>query len=1794
MNPKDLENFLRKFPSTKKSWIERENDSDDDDDFDEFRRVILILFYAATNEGAHIKEIFPMITNSEIDDLKGYNLYCSHSKTSFYLRAKNEKYTHPANKVCARAFQKGEPVYRCEQCGFDDTCVLCMYCFNKKDHVDHDVTMYRSQGSNGGICDCGDPEAFVNELNCLCQTSSIILENDSEGMSKDFHDALYNTIKVVLDYILNVTNFSTEMIPYIHDAAKGSTDKTNNLANYAASIYKDDDAPDTIDTWFLILWNDEYHDWKQTERVIMEALLVSPEEANKIATEVDAKGRKIVLSGVTCTELFKAQSILESEGLVTTITRSSRFAKENLIPYLILWLKNITELSSRNGFREASKAIICDLLLQPNIEFTTTFPIDQLGYNDKIKNICYENGLLVDNEFPNCGLTQVKHEFLNGPEKKFRHSAVDDILETSISNDPKNVAKSRIQLLMLFEMRFPHDVRKMLPNFLSTVLVADSSKKAIFCQQLIQVYPNLLTGLGLADREDHLNFLNDITTQIFTCPASVQQIHQPTSSRPNGGLGNVLGPLISVIEEFSSKHSEILGFRNFIQEAGNPSVVRPIKRAIVRGIRDISHLVDKISVDANLVFSENNMIMLMIFLRYFQGYWPVTRKYGEHVEHEIMDFVIHAEYSIPILTIVKHVASYIAEDPKLSAQTAQLILNDSLQATIPMKSPGVADFRVSRDPVGFINPINSLLSFLVQYQGFDTFEQNFSQLTKPFMYVSDFSLRSLVLASQVKIGFWVRNGISVSRQTSLYTDNLMNDLTYFRDFHMQQVAAIIDDPRNTLFNFLDRWELLDWFSNEVTHDQTIYDDRFNSICEEFIIFIYNLITDRSYFQTMSSEERTNQRTRTSICYKLSNEPRAYSKLKGDVETEMSHNPDFDKILHECADYLPPTGLTDSGMYRLKPEIFLKLDPLSLYLDSNEFLSVSESLITQISKQKKVKEHEVVLFPNITFSDNSTVNENIGRFSKTKEFTKLVYKLFQVAIDTNDETYVSQLLHLVHAILLDEEAIGDVNHLSEQFVNIPVCNLLLTLVESTMSKNVVTKSEYLLSQLMSKDNRIVESLIDCFGQEHVDAYIQKQTGASESEADKKKRQAEERRKKVMKKFAKQRENFLAQNQELGETMQAEKQNEVSLRTCVYCGEVESIENMFGLFTTGISNKLWKLPPGQSYSSHLRVCFQDWDDQKLRSSNNEFGKGYIDSENFEIGPSPISVSRTVAVTCGHGMHISCYKQYCRQMEITDIPCPLCRVSHNVLVPSPIPPENGGGLSLTEIDRAPIYTKYNSITQSCGTNNSKVLFNSLTSADVKDYSQMSEMVRQFKENGLVMNNIDHAENFCFIQSLSSIIAETIRMHEVTSRIKGNTGYSDFLGSIPSTAISLIKSLMQYRTGMMVPPNSSWNGLRIPDYSIKYANFWDGDLVFSGVFSEVILLFFQTEESFLALARLGYSKLFAITVYSLLKRVKSAGNFSFLQQNGKRHLPKDTINSLRDLCFTYCETFEGVENTDFIEDLYFAIERCMLPYFRQLIIFKDILTSSSFGDNSFQSIPSLESLEEELLNSEYPTSSDILCQKLSLPLLKELISGLGNRDMSKLGLENSVFNIIINAKIPKHLSDGILSLDYPGVIKLIDIPSDFNACLTRPKVSLHDFRICLVCGTILKMGSSQIPHHMGTCSSQTGIFFHPRLNLLDVYSHLTNLGTISANLPAPYLTEHGEVRTGSVGKASLNEMRYQYINKLWLNQGLHAFVTRAVFSGNGSQNFNFDRMDDDFDGNSESEEDEEDDMMFTDEIGW
>ncbi|RLV96341.1 E3 ubiquitin-protein ligase UBR1 [Spathaspora sp. JA1] len=1721
------------------------------------------LYTAITNQGQHLTSLFPDISNEELDRLQSQQLRFPLSldppSKLFYKPSsisKQTKYSHPANKVCSKAFAENEPVYCCQDCGFDDTCVLCGNCFNPDDHKNHNIYIYKSTGDNGGICDCGDDEAFLKKLNCKCQSEE---DKDMDTMQdiSDLAPYILDTITVCLDYILDVTNMCVLPLPVIHDHIdQHGCSVTSESYSTNASLSPSKRYGDVLDWnsnyYYLVLWNDEYHNLQEAISSINAGTGVGDSKASEIAYKIDKEGFAVLKKDSNYKNLLGSKFLVEQGGLIATIESSRDNFRQEIVKYVFEWLEEILSFKLNSEFRELCKLIFCQVLLAPSHEVSTTVNVESFKPSEASLSDqeYFINGFQYQGRFKDAGLTHINPDFSDSLEHPI--SAILDPNE-----DPGAISHSRLQYLLIYQIRLRKCIRMKLSNLLIPCLVAEPDTKLEFSKQFIELYPMLLNMMALTDREENLNLLADISSQIFTCPNSIQFILRQDLLR------NILGPLAELIEITSTRFNADTGYHSFYDIGINSQKKRAIKLAIKYAIGHLTHFSSTSLAGSEIkaFMNEETFKLWILLLKNFQSYLLMNRKYGDHVERDSDDFMLHLQYFFPLVIEVKQVIESEYENPKM-VDDALVLLKCLFARPIEFSQSGVVNFQVSKDRLSFANPLHSLLSFMIEYHGINQFIPLLNNYANRLVEIADISLRSVVLGSQIKVGFWIRNGLSATHQTKIYFSSKTCDVTYYRDFHLIQIWALFSNDQNkTLLNLLSRWELLPWFLNQVSYSQTIYEERFVTICERFIVFIYNLITDRTFLTVETPNERSRRMLRIAMAYRLCREGKAYSSLKYKVDYSIPTE-EFDEVLYSIADYQPPSSLVDTGLYRLKESVYEELDPLSVYLDPSKFQVITESIIKNVARIKKIKEDDVIIQPRITQANYDFVDKNIAQFVKTQMFAKLIYKLLQVAIDTSDETYLPQLLHLIHAILLDDELIHGKEYLNPHFLNIPISDLLLTIVESKMSKYVIHKADYLVDLLVMKDKRVIESLIDCFGQEYIQSYKKRKSTLFETETEKKKRLATERANKIMKKFSRQREQFLSQNKDLDSDMLANDDNGEEtehLRTCVLCGEQESVENPFGILASSTKAAVfWKIP--RFKHEEVGMAFKRWNKEILFNENSaSYGVGYHSGVDNKV-----TFELPVVSTCGHGIHYECYRR--GSTGLTHYPCPLCHNLHDTFIPSYIAPLPHSRISDEFLFGDPHHSRYNMITH-CTQAGPKIkdIIKGLINDDYLNTEARFDVHRKLLSTVLTRipdrtkygtGTTKNESYFYLLLAYSELICNTIRMNEIATRINGEEAYSNFLpqGSTKTLLISLIqgRALAFEKRGY----NSLLGSQAM--FQSEAEKFWDSDSILDSAFNDVVALFFQTGESLATLTRMGMVKTLAVSLYSLLNvRNESSGyeDYFLVDDFNSEQIPQDT---LRDFEILIAEILVMMDlpvviiEKKFLVSLYLAVERLMGVFLRQVVIFADLLTCRVQGENMYESIPEFANLADEIKAQDRVECTDALTTSLHVISFNKLINELssGANDI----FESRIFEVVCLSKIPKHYEKGILNLNSPGMVRLITLPHDYNASLLNASdAAAHDKSICLFCSKwVSNTGQAS---HMTECTNHTGIFFNPGLNTLRLAVHIGH-SRIPIDLEGPYLTVHGEVKPRrSKLKATLNEFRYLYLNKLWLNQGLYAFVTRHLF---------------------------------------
>ncbi|ODQ80665.1 hypothetical protein BABINDRAFT_160907, partial [Babjeviella inositovora NRRL Y-12698] len=1649
-------------------------------------------------------------------------------RSRFFESTLKANYAHP-NRPCGRKFMKGEPVYRCLDCLFDETCVLCFHCFNKADHEEHQISVEIAKGLKNGICDCGDPEAFVTELLCLC-TSDMELEK----FPPNVEGALKIVIDVALEFIIDVTDSAINTIPEVHSymlpLSASSSMKISEKSALLKAKYGDDF---NSQEYLLVLWNDEYHNWDDAKGRIIAATGCTLEKAEEMSASIDSIGRQILKRSADPVALLGAQTLVESTGLVSTIMSSRDYVRGEIVSLVVDWLLAMLTVHDVS-FQTAVRRALCQSLIG-------SFAFESSPANAVVDDIITPMlGVTIGNKIPALG---------------------------SI------LAQSRVQFLMYYDIRHWKSLRDRIHDVITPVLASDLTYKPLFCTQYIEIYHQLTHLMGTADREWELNLSCDASTQLFTCPTNASAIVG------TGKFPVVVGALYALFQLGSIQNAD--GSFTFTNDK-DTSAYKSLEETLTRGMNDVIHIVDTCT-NKKALLEEANLSPLLLFVGLFQGSWKIVKKYGDHVPLEDSAFIKHFEYCAYMYTIIKHIAEGVTGDLAVDRAIQTIALYLSPGPLHEVNGQSICHFDISTEPVSFMNPLNSLLSFFLEKGTLPDVD---------LLPISDVSLRSIVLCSQVKIGAWIRNGRYVSRQAALYSGTFMNECGYARDVYLNQLAALHVPHKRFLYNMLDRWQLLEWFTGCQSYKQTVYEDRIPYILEEFLKYVYTLVSSRLEFLHADAATKTRAKIKRVVAYCLAQGPRTFSDLCDDVPSTAAEDSSFEDILEEIASYSAPSGFSDTGMYRLKNEMYRTLDPMSYAVDTNDYPEVLVALTAQMAIQTKTKEDEVVLVP--VLEPLPAEFAGLGDFTRSPDFAKLVYKLLQVAIDTQEEAFVPELLHLVHAILIDNEAAG----LPVDYLDKPICNLLLSVVGSSMARSIVLKANFLLDYFLERNKDILESLTSSFGEDYMLDYKKTKTGLFESTEEKRRRLAKERQERIMEKFAKRQEQFLANNQDMvdEDPMEDEEEpfSEEDLRTCILCQNPETNDEIFGLPAWVAESAIfWQLPANSvEYTERAYGA-------EHTAQTDKVGRGFpIESKDTATKAifGPNFKLKYTATTCGHGMHYKCFKEGVKTSWSFTLGfgCPLCRSINNAFIPSFI--GNTESVRLNQ-SKPPTSSKYNQILQECDGGNctelGPVLFNAemtemLVSLSLNKSKLLRELTSVLKENLVLCDMLAIKTNFfATSQGLSLLLGNTIAMHEITSRID----HAEPLAGLRAMKLkdkSLVKSLMQTRVILSILEKDLVAGFKKES---EYATFWENNNLTDGIFSEFCMLYFQTNESFSTLSRMVLTKAFTTTLYSvLLRSLREEAQLIALYSAPMTEVQPDFNSLVAVVIEGIKKMYPDLDSTAFEDEkllshTFAAVERCLRPLYCNLIFFREVLEAT----------PEAETCPTEGLFR-------LLQAQTGLPDLCVLVGCIMNGGT----FESSIFDNVLNGKIAKFWEVGILNVEYPGVIELMGLPEKLSTFMDISNIDSEknskdrvvkrlDYSICLICGTKVFapesrkafMTQSHLVNHLSShCTNRTAVYFNPAPadNHIDVLVRSNN-GVFPISIGSPYLNKHGENSRRGLRKgqtAWLNEKRYQELTKMWLSGELYAYLSRLLFNNMRARNVvNLDGVDVNLaDDESESED--------------
>ncbi|SJM81945.1 probable E3 ubiquitin-protein ligase UBR1 [Zygosaccharomyces bailii] len=1682
-------------------------------------------------------------------------------------------YKH-SGRNCGRKFKVGEPIYRCHECGYDETCVLCIHCFNPKDHDSHHVYIDICSEFSTGICDCGDTEAFVNPLHCKAEEddSSESSREDDIFLSEEMGSLFQAVLTEVFDHFIDVFNQNIEPLPTLQKeitlklremTQQGRLSERAQLLSDLAyeNEYLKPGMPagdesiqelgysEDLKNYTVIVYNDEYHNYSQATTALRQGV-PDNKHTDLLASRIDSEGRATLKCSTELSAVMSGFFSVQTNGLSATLTSWSEYIHQEVCKYLILWLNhclNIPNLKFQNGFRRAMGEVLCAPYDRASQAVNKT-PVVRKYFPNKFNEADpYRYGDL--------SILAEGNKIPLGHHKELPISSTHYIsatLNEVVSPTHRNYTNSRLQHILYFDNRYWKRLRKDVQNAIIPTLASNATYKPLFCRQVVEIFNHINRSVAFMDREPQLTALRECIVQLFTCPTNAMMIFK------NGSFKDVMWSVIDIFVEFSKVEGGSLIWQRV--QKSNPTKSYGV--VFRQGLYAVETLLSKVT-DCNIILKPAEFISVVTLCKLFNGAWKIKRKEGEHVLHEDQHFIPYLEYTTSIYSIIQTIEKVLEhsrdgiEEPLLLNAIRLLTTflgNKTLTYKLVYDSHEIIKMEVSKQRVAFMNPVHTLYSFLIEKISLRKALEATQECTD-FLKVSDFSLRSAVLCSQIDVGFWVRNGMSVLHQSSYYKNNPELS-SYSRDIHLNQLAFLREDddlPR-VIYNMLDRWELLDWFSGVVDFDHTIYDDKIAAITQQFIAFVYQVLTERQFFKKFSStKEKRMYYIKNALIYNLCIKPLSYSRLLRSVPDYLTEDAaELELALEEISDFVEPKGLADSGVFKLKESLFSKVDPLKLLNMENEFETTAKIIKAHLAKDK-VTAARVVLQPQIMSPED--IDERaaeLGKFTRNDVFAKLIYKLLQVCIDKQEGTFLYELLHLVHGIFKDEELYRGKESIPQAYLSKPICNLLLSIASSkadVFSEYVTRKADFLLeSMILKRPAEVFDSLITSFGRQYVDDYKTRKmnhgVNLEEDEKARKKRLIKKRQEKLMAKFNIQQSKFMKENDfqlggkdsgELDVDMDNKKVTEGEEFTCSLCQDntstdlfvIPAYHDQTPIFRSGniLNVKEFATPWHGFYNDDQKLIY---DDDKVL-------------ENLEV--NGVLGSRKVIVSCNHSIHHSCFKRYVQKKRFSTnaFICPLCQTFSNCVLPIRHVSKINTGLSIERL-----------VNEEISVDVLARLLETFSAADFKNVYSTFNLValhsHSYDKNARSLPGFQMADT-AYI--LSVHWANTISMLEISARLD-EPSRGSFLKNreqkyktLKNTLICII--LMCYSVGK---PNPEFR-----PYENKDGIVWNQNQLFQYIVNKSLFSSEPFRET-ITHALTNYCKQLITEFIKGINPNDIEGMYNKATEFGELHEVQDTelLDTLKEVCVlglsdpALSAKAYNLAYTSLLKNVLPTLRRCLV----MLKCFHELVRGSEEDPFCVNGI----NFEEDQHLQPLPDYVNIVVSALtefgSLQLL--LAQGIPN----------------MRPVEDTYLVD--IPYEFCGIIKLIDLAKYLNTYVTNSKqIKLReehwvrmknvknrlDYKICLTCGVKVHFRTDRqemSKHLLKYCFKSFGAFLVP--NSSEVCLFLSQ-PTSTVFISAPYLNSHGEAGKNAMRRGdltTLNLKRYEYLNSLWINNEIPGYISRVM----------------------------------------
>lgn len=940
---------------------------------------------------------------------------------------------------CSRQCHGTETVYYCFDCTKNPLYEICEECFDEAQHVDHRYTSRVVTRPEGKVCHCGDVSGYNDPNKAFqCKISSNNDRRDSAMTEASYQDCWIETISQVLDYIIDYCfaciNENEIEMPSITDSV-GNVEVVSK--RYALILYQHEctiHIHDVVRKISRILKKD----------ISFGTFIISQFDQDEHFT--------VVVESTDKESMISLKALFDAEDIPLHLVNFSSVFKKQLVSELGRWLHHFSinnpsvlsrKLSLRLAFMETySPKILTPKSVKINVLGNFIVPHAQMNSFPWLKPWNFQSN---DEEKHDSRILNIMSKY----DQKIKES---DTPNSACRYLP--IHGSRFQYLITECLsRFSHITRLRLLEVLGTIFsVTDDSKKCLAAQYL-DVYCNVLYHTVVSDSSGYkLTLMSTLSQYIFPCPAIANMIID----------SEFIDRCLHFSFSIMSTDSEIVQQASLIPLNSNfklPDIVIKNKKAVIC-FKDIYQAMCT-NTNPEGVFANENLVKSMTECFFsFNTILPLKRETSEHVQYENFDFSSFYFFFSSILIMVdgflRNISLILDADKRKNLVTSLLRMSidkelgslDKFRTensnpcpidTVPPNlykgsvfnvQASIFNFKVGSDIQNFFNPMSFYIKFILQWSQCGRYEplpqdlhdyfsfEEFFQSPSESLYMSEPALSTLVMISQIEVGFWVRNGSPIQHQLKMYTKYSMREFTYFSDFYHVQFAMCYANPHDFMVNYIIRWDLKNWAEGIPMGDYP-EEQLTIAMAEQCLLTLIRLLTEIRALSVSSSVEGFEQTMKYEIIHSLCFRSSSYSSLVEAIPEHVTKHPAFDLYLSKYSDYQPPTGNFDTGTYTLKKHYRKNVDPYFIGFTSNKRYEATQLVREQMKESCGLFFNDTFV-PALDVRDKikHTQYKNLYQITSTDIFGIFVKNCLVNVTKMKLESMLSKLLHLIHLCIIN--------------------------------------------------------------------------------------------------------------------------------------------------------------------------------------------------------------------------------------------------------------------------------------------------------------------------------------------------------------------------------------------------------------------------------------------------------------------------------------------------------------------------------------------------------------------------------------------------------------------------------------------------------------------------------------------------------------------------------------------------------------------------------------------------------